>query len=314
MTRADLTARYPLRYDVAWYGGLVVVGLISVGFGLSMQYAIEHPGIGSIVLAAAAAVAMLVVGMSLGGIRLLRRERMKPWQLARELRRNAPKIQAWEAAVLDRRLQPNANEVQLLEHVMPSEVGLGSSAIHKLHEFELDLYQDTRDGGALWVGQLDTVDAAHSRWWYSRHPYLHDEWYACDREYMAQQSDRAKQHATPGEQVDIFYQLLHHCDGPQEARLELIRSSVKPREIPWLRHFIQTFGHANPWLTADMPEEVQWTELHHLLRHYEAFQRRTPEFEGVPQELALRMHGFGKLIDRYGLELLNNPDPEAAHL
>jgi hypothetical protein len=299
---SESRVRYPLALTVAWAGSFLLMGLNSLGFGLSTDLAIKTRGNVLWILAAATCLILIfVIATFSAWIYSKRRPRHEIWRQEQRLKRNAAQIAAWRVATLDYGAQPHADDVIPVQDFIPSRVSLGATELRKLAEFELQVYQDTRPGGTLWIGQLNTANPTHNRWWYSQHPQIPGQWHACDREYMWLQSTEDLPHVGPGEVADIFRSLLYNSNGAFQAKLKFIGARVPRREEAWLRRFIQTFGHTSPVIAATLPETVRWDELHELLRHYEAFQARNPEFAGVPQDLALRMHGYTKLLDTHGL-------------
>jgi hypothetical protein len=48
---------------------------------------------------------------------------------------------------------------------------------------------------------------------------------------------------------------------------------------------------------AVLPEHLSLQAIHRMLHHYDRWAARNPEFKDIPQTIALRMHGFGPMLD-----------------
>jgi hypothetical protein len=86
----------------------------------------------------------------------------------------------------------------------------------------------------------------------------------------------------------------------EAARLHGRHKESTPGEIlelaMLLRMPLRYYGNIMEYLNY-IPEGLAPQTLHELLHHYPRWQRRNPEFKDLPQNLALRMHGLGQLLD-----------------
>jgi hypothetical protein len=300
-----------LLYGALGLLGLIALAILTAGIGL-LVYAITH-GSGLMILQAVVIVlgtsVPLMFAVLVAESLKTRRDAIRAYDL-KQLR--APHIAAWRASLLDPSLQPNGRDLVALdmdEIVAKDDFwDLGEHEVKRIRELGLQLYKDPREHGARWIGQINTADPAHSHWWYSEHPYKTGKWRVSAHEFLDAHGGTDNPPTRPGKKiVYLLSTMLFETRGPLYAGLALARAGVPQREDMWLRHFIQTFGHAEPKIIQHMPQQVRWDEVHQVLYHYDTWQAAN-DAVGMPQELSLRMVGLAALMECFEPEQLMRED------
>jgi hypothetical protein len=165
----------------------------------------------------------------------------------------------------------------------------------KLADLGLGLFVDGENSQVAWIGfEREDLVHPHDRWLFRSESFEgNGRFIACGREV-----EKAADFHHQGQNIGLQSALTDMRSYMRDAGM-LLKDlmGAKPRETAWLLAHYQVFGHANATTIALMPETVDWVALHDVVHHHEAWAQAAGA-TGMPQEIALRMHGLGAVIDR----------------
>jgi hypothetical protein len=178
----------------------------------------------------------------------------------------------------------------------------GSELARAMLGLKLACFSDQR--GSYWFGVADPSFPEHDRWFYrvgfeeletARNSWADTEFYTVERcctrmEWLDQTGgdfvyELQELKSLIADQLDALSKPSED-EAEQAARLRLRHNALLT---------FQAFGYLG--LEAEVIKAGWGADLHDLLRHPTRWRAANPEFNDVPEELVLRMHGLKRYAD-----------------